>query len=75
MAKVKFNPLCPMMPVEHMKINKVILHKIQQNHDLILLMAEIRRLPVEVGSLSPYLQGLYIPGGARFQPSTVVFDC
>jgi len=27
------------------------------------LMEEIRRSPVEVGSLSRYLQGLYIPGG------------
>ena len=34
---------------------------------MILLMAEIRRSPVEVGSFSPYLQGLgYIPGGAGF---------
>ena len=38
----------------------------------ILLMAEIRRLPVEVGSFSHYLQGFStIPGGAGFQPSTV----
>ena len=29
---------------------------------LLLLMAEIRLSPVEVGSLSHYLQGLYIPG-------------
>ena len=38
-----------------------------------LLMAEIRRSPVEVGSFSHYLQGLeYIPGGwLGFQPSTV----
>ena len=39
-------------------------------------MAEILQSPVEVGSLSHYLRGfiktvLYIPGGARFQPSTV----
>ena len=39
----------------------------------ILLMAEIRRSPVEVGSLSHYLQRvLYIPGGAGILPSTVV---
>ena len=36
-----------------------------------LLMAKIRRSPVEVGSLSHYLQGLYIPGGAGLLPSTV----
>ncbi len=34
-------------------------------------MAEIRRSPVEVGRLSHYLRGLYILGGAGFQPSTV----
>ena len=35
-------------------------------------MAEIRRSPVEVGSLSHYLQGFStIPGGAGFLPSTV----
>ena len=27
--------------------------------------------PVEVGGLSHYLQGLYIPGGTGFLPSTV----
>ena len=38
---------------------------------LILLMAEIRRSPVEVGSFSHYLQGFStIPGGAGFLPST-----
>ena len=39
-------------------------------------MAEIRRSPVEVGSLSHYLQGFStIPGGCLgFQPSTVVWD-
>ena len=38
-------------------------------------MAEIRRSPVEVGSLSHYLQGFStIPGGDRriSEPSTVV---
>ena len=36
--------------------------------------SEIRRAPVEVGSLSHYLQGfITIPGGAGFLPSTVVF--
>ena len=44
----------------------------------ILLMAEIRRAPVEVGSLSLFypiiFRVLYIPGGflAGFQPSTVI---
>ena len=39
---------------------------------LLLLMAEILRSPVEVGSFSHYLQGFStIPGGAGFQPSTV----
>ncbi len=33
---------------------------------------EIRRSPVDVGSSSQYLQG-FIPGGARFLPSTVWF--
>ena len=33
--------------------------------------SEIRRAPVEVGSLFHYLQGFYIQGGAGFQPSTV----
>ena len=38
-------------------------------------MEEIRRSPVEVGSLPQYLQGLdYIPGGAGFLPSTVVIS-
>ena len=39
-------------------------------------MAEIRRSPVEVGSLSHYLQGFStIPGSCLgFQPSTVVFQ-
>ena len=38
----------------------------------ILLMAEIRLSPVEVGSLSHYLQGVStIPGGAGRLPSTV----
>ena len=36
---------------------------------MILLMAEI--LHQLIGSLSHYLQGLYIPGGAGFLPSTV----
>ena len=39
--------------------------------------SEIRRSPVEVGSLSQYLQGFtYIPGGflAGFQPSTVLLN-
>ena len=31
--------------------------------DQLLLMEEILRSPVEVGSLSHYVQGLYIPGG------------
>ena len=40
---------------------------------MLLLMAEIRRSPVEVGSLSHYLQGFIHPnGGAGFLPSTVV---
>ena len=40
---------------------------------ILLLMAEIRRSPVEVGSLSHYLQGFStIPGCLGFQPSTVV---
>ena len=45
------------------------------NHDFILLMAEILRSPVELGSLSHYLlRVLYIPGGCLgFQPSTVLF--
>ena len=34
-------------------------------------MEEIGRSPVEVGSLSHHLQGLYIRGGAGFLPSTV----
>ena len=37
---------------------------------MILLMTEIQRSPVEVGSLSQYLWIFYIPGGAGFQPST-----
>ena len=42
---------------------------------VILLMAEIRRSPVEVGSLSHYLQGFStIPGGAGFQPSAVLWE-
>ena len=41
-------------------------------HQLILLMAEI--LHQLIGSLSHDLQGLYIPGGAGFLPSTVDFD-
>jgi len=36
-------------------------------------MEEIRRSPVEVGSLSHYLQVSDIPGGAGFQPSMVAF--
>ncbi len=44
--------------------------------DVILLMEEIRRSPVKVGSLSYYLQGFIrfhkFWGGAGFQPSTVV---
>ena len=41
---------------------------------LLLLMAEIRRSPVEVGSWNPIIYRVldYIPGGARFQPSTVL---
>ena len=35
--------------------------------------SEIRRSPVEVGSLSHYLIVLYIPGGAGFLPSTAAF--
>ena len=35
--------------------------------------SEILRAPVEVGSLSHYLQGLYIPSGAGFLPSTVSY--
>ena len=37
--------------------------------DEVLLMAEF--LHQLIGSLSHYLQGLYIPGGAGFLPSTV----
>ena len=41
--------------------------------DVLLLMEEIRRSPVEVGRLSHYLQGFStIPGGAGILPSTVV---
>jgi len=41
--------------------------------DVLLLMEEIRRSPVEVGRLSHYLRWvLYIPGGAGILPSTVV---
>ena len=37
-----------------------------------LLIEEIRRSPAEVGSISHYLQGLYIPGGCLgFLPSIV----
>ena len=36
---------------------------------MIVLMEEIRRSPVEVGSLIPWF--LYIAGGAGFLPSTV----
>ena len=32
--------------------------------------SEIWRSPVELGSLSHYLQGFYIPGDAEFLPST-----
>ena len=38
--------------------------------EVLLLMAEI--LHQLIGSLSHYLQGLYIPGGAGFLPSTVL---
>ena len=40
---------------------------------MILWMEEVRRSPVEVGSLSYYLQVFiqYIPGGPGFLPSTV----
>ncbi len=40
---------------------------------LVLLMAEIRRSPVEVGSWNPIIYKGFstIPGGTRFQPSTV----
>ncbi len=45
--------------------------QINANHKfLLLLMAEI--LHQLIGSFSHYLQGFYIPGGAGFQPSTVV---
>lgn len=37
----------------------------------ILLMEVIGSSPVEVGSLSPYLHGLYIRGGAGFLSSRV----
>ena len=37
----------------------------------VLLMAEIRRAPVEVGSLSTIIYSVSHPGGAGFQPSTV----
>ena len=42
---------------------------------VLLLMAEIRRSPVEVGSLSHYLQMvLYIPGGNSInQNETAIF--
>ena len=38
----------------------------------ILLMAEF--LHQLIGNFSHYLQGLYIPGGAGFLPSTVSFE-
>ena len=39
----------------------------------LLLMVQIRRSPVEVGSLSTNIfKVLYIPGGAGFLPSTVL---
>ena len=51
------------------------LRKIPQKKILgraLLLMQEIRRSPVDVGSLSCYLQCfIYIPDGAGFLPSTV----
>ena len=42
---------------------------VERKLKLILLMAEI--LHQLIGSLSHDLQGLYIPGGAGFLPSTV----
>ena len=38
----------------------------------ILLMVQKSGEPVEVGSLSNYLQVFHIPGGAGFLPSTVL---
>ena len=38
---------------------------------LILLMAKIRRSPVEVGIFPIIYRVSYIPGGAGFKPSTV----
>ena len=49
--------------------------RVERNPSVVLLMAEIRRAPVEVGSFSHYLEGFStIPGGDRriSAPSTVV---
>ena len=44
-------------------------------NDMILLMAEIRRSPVEAGSLSHYLQGFStIPGGWEWDFSHQQYD-
>ena len=44
---------------------------------MILLMEEIRRSPVEVGSFSLFLRVLYMSGGDRriSEPSTVSWIC
>ena len=61
-AKISFHP---------------IQHELSGQHKKVLLMDEIRRLPVEVGSLSHDLQGNLAPsqvvGLGISEPSTVPF--
>ncbi len=68
-----FSPPLPEVPqVKHAEPNQETGKVDATGPKHCLIMAEIRRSPVEVGSLSHYLQGFCtIPGGAGFQPSTV----
>ena len=60
----------PKLSYHYGVVFKILLVEVQLHNSILLLMEEI--LHQLIGSLSSYLQVLYIPGGAGFLPSTEV---
>ena len=58
--------------MENYHRNLLCFQKFEGNIELLLMEEILHQLICSLYSLSHYLQGLYIPGGAGFLPSTVV---
>ena len=58
--------------MENYHRNLLCFQKIEGNIELLLMEEILHQLICSLYSLSHYLQGLYIPGGAGFLSSTVV---